>query len=155
VTATNHAVTGALIATLIKQPLAAVPIAFASHFVLDALPHFGIHEEDIFKRNHSWQFKTILITDLVLASLVGITLLIVLASEVSFWVLTACMFAAVSPDLIWGVRFFREIKTKIYKPPKDLFSRLHLGIQWSQTPSGVITEVLWFICIFSVVFLRR
>jgi hypothetical protein len=39
-TLTNHLLTGAAIAKLLPSPVA-IPIAFASHFVLDALPHFG------------------------------------------------------------------------------------------------------------------
>ena len=42
-TATNHALTGAAIATLGKAtPICAIPLAFASHFVCDSLPHFGL-----------------------------------------------------------------------------------------------------------------
>ncbi len=37
----NHAVTGALIAGAVGNPFLAIPLAFASHFVLDAIPHFG------------------------------------------------------------------------------------------------------------------
>jgi hypothetical protein len=32
---------GAIIALAISQPLIALPLAFVSHFVLDALPHYG------------------------------------------------------------------------------------------------------------------
>ena len=41
-TATNHALTGATIATLVRQPYLAIPLAFLSHFFCDALPHFDI-----------------------------------------------------------------------------------------------------------------
>jgi len=40
-TATNHALTGAAIGLLVGEPLIAVPAAIASHFICDALPHYG------------------------------------------------------------------------------------------------------------------
>jgi len=40
-TITNHILAGAIIGAVIKEPALALPIAFASHFVMDALPHFG------------------------------------------------------------------------------------------------------------------
>ena len=143
-TATNHALTGAVIALAVKNPALAIPLAFASHFATDALPHFGIHIKDVFKRNHSKQFRIVLITDLILASLLGLSILTFLGSKTSNLELAACMFAAVSPDLVWGIRFFKEIIRKAYKPPQEWFSKFHLWIQWSETPYGIIVELLWF-----------
>jgi hypothetical protein len=40
-TATNHVITGAILVAAIKNPVVALPLALASHFVLDYLPHFG------------------------------------------------------------------------------------------------------------------
>jgi hypothetical protein len=39
-TATGHAIIGTVIAAKIGNPALAVPIAFASHFLADALPHW-------------------------------------------------------------------------------------------------------------------
>jgi hypothetical protein len=38
---TNHVLSGALIGALARRPLAAFAIGVASHFVLDAVPHWG------------------------------------------------------------------------------------------------------------------
>lgn len=40
-TITNHLLAGSLIGLAIKEPLLAAVLALASHFVMDALPHFG------------------------------------------------------------------------------------------------------------------
>ena len=40
-TTANHLVVGAIIGVAIKQPLVALPVAYGSHFVLDALPRYG------------------------------------------------------------------------------------------------------------------
>ena len=38
---TNHVLAGSLIGIGIKEPTLAITLAFVSHFVMDALPHFG------------------------------------------------------------------------------------------------------------------
>ena len=38
---TNHVLSGALIGALARRPAAAFAAGMASHFVLDALPHWG------------------------------------------------------------------------------------------------------------------
>jgi hypothetical protein len=73
VTASNHVVTGALIATAVAQPAAAIPLALASHFVLDALPHYGdVNKSSWLNRN----FKYILGIDLLLANLFLLAIII-------------------------------------------------------------------------------
>ena len=37
----NHILSGALIGSYVANPAVAVVLSFMSHFVLDALPHFG------------------------------------------------------------------------------------------------------------------
>ena len=37
---TPHAVTGAMIGTLLPNPILVVPVAMGSHFVLDSIPHW-------------------------------------------------------------------------------------------------------------------
>ena len=51
-TATGHALIGTVIAAKIGNPVLAVPIAVASHFLADALPHWdtGYHREQKSKR---------------------------------------------------------------------------------------------------------
>jgi hypothetical protein len=39
--AINHTVFGSLIATTISEPAIALPLALASHFLMDAIPHYG------------------------------------------------------------------------------------------------------------------
>lgn len=44
--ATNHVLAGALIGTMTDSPLAAFTAGVASHFALDAVPHWGCEEGD-------------------------------------------------------------------------------------------------------------
>ena len=38
---TNHVLSGALTGALVRRPLTAFTVGVASHFVLDAVPHWG------------------------------------------------------------------------------------------------------------------
>lgn len=51
-TATGHALIGTVIAAKVGNPIAAIPIAIASHFLADALPHWdtGYHRKTKTKR---------------------------------------------------------------------------------------------------------
>jgi len=64
-TLTNHLLAGAALAKLLPLPLA-IPLAFLSHFVLDALPHFGfVNIEDRMK--HIRLFHGAVIADIAVA----------------------------------------------------------------------------------------
>jgi hypothetical protein len=142
-TATNHALTGAVVALVLKNPLLAIPVAFAAHFVMDAIPHFGISEPDVFTRNSSKRFRTILIVDCILAALLLIFVPILLAPQISWWITAFSMVACMSPDLVWGYHFYHETRHKIIKK-KRLFSVFHHKIQWSETLNGIYIEAAWF-----------
>lgn len=43
---TNHVLSGALIGTITRRPLAAFMLGVASHFVLDGMPHWGKWRDD-------------------------------------------------------------------------------------------------------------
>jgi hypothetical protein len=139
-TATNHAVTGAIIGFLVSEPLLAAPIAFLSHFVCDSLPHYAsaADTEDYLASNH---FKRLLIFDATCC----VILVIILASlHPRHWLIASlCAFLATSPDLFW-INHFRLIKAgKTWHP--NLYSRFAAKIQWYQRPSGAILEAGWFI----------
>jgi hypothetical protein len=139
-TATNHAVTGALIGLAIGQPFIAIPAAFLSHFVCDAIPHYGNEKAQIW----SLSFKRYLIADASLC----VALVIVLAIQHPIhWLLAAvCAFLATSPDLLWIRKFTYAVRThrtrKLSKLDRLLGSD---GIQWFQRPIGAVVEVAWLI----------
>lgn len=143
-TATNHAMTGAVIAVSIPEPWLAIPLAFASHFLLDAIPHFGIYEDDVLRRNKHWLFRSVITIDILLVLTLLITVPIYLNGQINPWIVLSCMIAAVLPDLIWVYRFFGEVKTQTWKPGGK-FARFHQGIQKIEQPWGLIIELIWFV----------
>jgi hypothetical protein len=142
VTATNHVLTGAVIATVVGSPAIAIPVAFASHFVLDAIPHFGIHEDDVLKRNGHWLFRGVIITDTTLTIAALAIVPVVLRSAVSGWFVLAAMVAALIPDLLWIPHFIHEVRHNVVRA-RNKFMTLHQRIQWSETPWGLLIELLW------------
>lgn len=128
-TATNHALTGAVIGLTISQPWLALPIAFISHFICDSLPHFGpaSYEERVNKKKI---FHRILFFDsIILATVMGL-----LVWSGAGLLVFSCLFLAGSPDIVWAYRYiFKEDFGKKPFPPMNGLSRFHSRIQWSQT----------------------
>ncbi|HVX58584.1 MAG TPA: hypothetical protein VG964_02505 [Candidatus Saccharimonadales bacterium] len=138
-TATNHSLTGAVVALAISQPLLAVPLALLSHFAVDVIPHFDMGA------SKSGLFKKIASVDTVAAAIFTLGLPFLLNNHRSAWQIFACMLVAMSPDFIWGWRYFRFRSLEgVINEPMSLFSAVHKKIQWSETPKGIYVEAVWF-----------
>jgi hypothetical protein len=138
-TGVNHALTGAAMGLLFKNPLLVAPAAFASHLILDTTPHFG---SDWLKHKPN-RFRNWILAEGVGSALVT---LIVMALWPQYWFAIGIgAFFAVLPDLLW---VFPHLLGQ--KRPTDAFSRFHSWIQWSETPLGCITELVWFGLVISI-----
>jgi len=142
-TATNHMLAGAVVATGIQQPLLIVPLAVASHFVLDMLPHFGIHEDDQARRNNHPLFHFVLIIDVVMVVSLLALLPLILKGAISSWVLLLGMVMAWIPDAIWIPRFFRSRRGQ--EITHNWMTKFHEKIQWFERPPGLVIELFWFV----------
>lgn len=136
-TATSHAIIGASISLAVAQPAVALPLAFLSHFVADALPHIGLDEYGGHaKKTHL--FHRILAIDAAALSAFFGYLVLAGAPFVTF----GCVILAGSPDVIWAYRYvIQERRGKTKPAAKSLFSRFHSKIQWSQTLRGGFLEI--------------
>jgi hypothetical protein len=149
----NHGLTGAAIALTVKNPLLAVPLAFISHFIQDAIPHWDYGTRQDPTKLLTKQFNRFLMSDFLLAVIIMIVLAIIFPAHK--WLIWTCMIAAASPDLAWA--YYRLYVEKIKKQKKnwDPLSRLHLFLEWSETPKGAIVEVAWFFLAIYVVLKLR
>lgn len=132
-TGINHVVAGALIAAALPQPALAIPLAFASHFVMDALPHYG----DTSK--HSWlngNFKYILGADLVLAGMFILGL--ALWQPAAWGLMIICAVIAYSPDFLWLPYYIAHLKNN-HKVESRLIKFMK-RLQWGERPWGIIVE---------------
>lgn len=132
-TVTNHALAGGILAVALKQPMLVFPLAFASHFVLDALPHFGFARQGY---GEALKHKYIYVEQAI--NLVLLVFVLVLFSGHG-WLPYLAAFVAISPDLMWPYRyFFFERKGKT--PPGGPITRFHRWIQWCERPWGIVVE---------------
>lgn len=136
---------GAVVAVGLQRPLVIVPVAILSHFILDILPHFGVHKHDPIKRNKHPLFQFILIIDVTLAAAMLWFLPAILEGAVSRWVLLIGMVFAFLPDVTWAYRFLRELGARRSLPyPQSWLTRFHDKIQWGERTWGVFVEILFF-----------
>lgn len=137
-TATNHALTGAIIGLIIGQPLIALPVAFLSHFICDAIPHYGDDAVKLWSKS----FKSLLLLD---ASLCIVLVAILAYRHPTHWLLASfCAFLATSPDLLWIPKFIYGIRHHTAQKQSKLGRLLGSeGIQWFQRPIGAVVEAAW------------
>lgn len=140
--AINHALTGATIGLLVPGPAIALPVALASHFMLDSIPHFGINEDRLIDEDIQTRwFLVLLLTDAVLCfALVAI----LYESGAAHWLLAAaCAFVAAVPDFMLVPRFYRAKRygnlSRVSPNPVVSF---HDHLQ-RQLPLGAVVEVAW------------
>ncbi len=136
-TASNHVIAGALIGSIIVNPIVAIPVALGSHFIMDALPHWCGPISQI-----SRAFKTYLITDIAIASLV---MLSIVAFRPEHWpIMFLCAGFAASPDLMWLPGWIEDLK-KLPKHRITTIERFHAWVQWGQFSWGFAVEAVWFV----------
>lgn len=144
--AINHALTGAFIGLTVSEPLLAVPLAVASHYVCDAIPHYGRNLPET-QELRSKLFRNLLYIDAVLCF--GLVVLLGWLRP-QHWLLAAvCASAAAAPDWLsfnryWAVRRHRPWHGNRY-------SRFASGIQWFERPIGAVVEVAWFIAMLIMI----
>lgn len=144
-TGTNHTLVGAIIAVTLPPPL--VPaVALISHFVLDALPHFGRHPEinpgD--RRHYPKIFKYWLVGDAILCftALFGAWALF----PNKWLIITIGAFFAAGPDFLWLLE--PHAKTRWAKK----FFAFAKWIQWGERPWGWILEIIYGFLFASLLF---
>lgn len=136
-TATNHAVTGAVLGLALANPAVALPVAFFSHYVLDALPHYGNDKPGYLTSN---TFRNYLRIDALLCVLLVIVLAIL---QPQHWLLACiCAFVATSPDLLWINKYLKARSGKPWEASS--YSRWAIKIQWFEKPQGAFVEFAWF-----------
>lgn len=139
--ALNHVAFGTLLAVTLKQPALVVPIALASHFAMDVLPHYG--EDSKAPRGSAPYHFRILIDGL--ASLIFVGVFSSRFPEYSGVIMLGALFA-VFPDFFWPLALYIKRSNPIWK-----FLRFHKQIQKFESPKGIYNEVVWFIATLLII----
>lgn len=140
-TATNHVLTGSVLATATVNhwPVWIIlPVAFVLHFGLDALPHFGQPDKPA---TAIARLKWLLPIDALLAA--GVLAAIALTRPEHWPVMVLGGIACASPDLWSAKRFVRFLKRGDASYGSDWFSRFHHRIQWGERLWGAWIELAW------------
>ena len=151
-TAPNHALTGALIGLTVQEPWLAAPLAFLSHFVCDAIPHYdppgGTNQERLGSRRF--------IRELIISAFIclGIVAWLFIVHPRNWFLACACAFLAASPDLFWMPRFIHRLRTGKDRPPHGWFLRFHSWIQWRTGPDLWWLEATWFVAFTTLIAVR-
>lgn len=150
-TATNHALTGALIGLTVSNPVVALIAALTSHFILDALPHFGDDHHRLKLKLNGSLFQTMLFSDIGLCLVIALALFTV---QPTHWFMAiVCAFIATSPDFAWFADYRAALKHHP-RPKRGAFRRFASAIQWSQTPEGALVEVVWTLTMASLLYAK-
>jgi hypothetical protein len=139
---TPHAVFGALIATKIGNPWVALPLAFASHFVLEPLPHWNPHTNtEIRVHGQLSNFSLTFIAADVLTSLgLGLWLASRTLPDVRrFLLVIAACFLAVLPDLLEAPYFIFGSRHPFFQRLISFQKRFQYDISWFP---GLIIQTL-------------
>lgn len=146
---TPHALLGAAIAVKTGNPLLAIPLAFASHFILEKVPHWNPHLNNEIKKHSkiTRQSTIIVIVDATCALVSGSAIAL---SFLPDWkmVLTVLFssFFAVLPDLIEAPYFFLK---KRNSPFIKKWIKFQKSVQSDAPPLlGLLTQVATIAAIF-------
>lgn len=127
-----HVAVGAAIASKIPNPLIGIPLAFASHFLLDRIPHWNPHSyTEVQKNGKISKFTTIFSLGDVLVAL-AIGLFVASKSSPNYgqmiYIIVASFFS-VLPDLAKSPYFLLKVRKGIVKKYVDFERSLQVDIQ--------------------------
>lgn len=146
-----HVAVGAAIAIKVTNPALAIPLAFASHFVLDQIPHWNPHfYTETQKYGKPKKESTIF-------ALVDVGTALVFGSAIAFFalpdiqkavIILLASFVSVLPDLVKSPYFFLKVRadllTKYIKFERSLQADTNFALGML-TQILVITASLWWI----------
>jgi len=128
-TATNHALVGALIGAALPLPLA-IPAAYLSHFALDAVPHYGVSEK---MRDRSSIYKAVILSDALVGLSVNIPMIIF-----HQWNMLLCGWLAYSPDAPMVYYYFKYHSLNTHH--RGFFAKYHIKLPHDEFPGGLVME---------------
>lgn len=135
-TATAHAIIGTVIAAKIGNPALAIPIAFASHFVADAIPHWdaGTHRRE--KTPRKLFFESAL--DVLIGFAVAYAIIYFLFPQTNLAYAFFIIIIAQLPDWLMAPYAIFHINFPLFKWAYQIQSKLNVRLD---KPWGIINQV--------------
>ena len=144
-TATGHALVGTVIAAKVGNPALAIPIALASHFLCDALPHWdtGYDRENQSKT----RFVAATAIDVVLGFVLSWTLIVLFFPSTNLLYAFLIIIVSELPDWLTAPYLFFDLKIQpflsIYKLQKKFDTELDLP--WGFINQAAVLTALVFL----------
>jgi hypothetical protein len=140
---TPHVVVGAAIATKVVNPVLSLPLAFASHFLLEKVPHWNPHLNTELKTNGKITDKSmkLIIADSTLALFTGSAIAYsALPNYYHAVIILAASFLSVLPDVIEAPYYILKIKSDFIEKRWIPFQK---SIQYDTSPlPGLATQFI-------------
>lgn len=139
---TPHVIVATAIAYKLGNPYLAIPLSFASHFLLETVPHWNPHILTEMKKfgNITRKSKIIIAADVILAFVSGLYLASrVLPDQKFFWTILFSGFFGVLPDLMEAPFFFLKWRSRFLY----WWIKLQKSLQSDTTPlPGIATQLI-------------
>jgi hypothetical protein len=140
----NHGITGALIAITVKNPVLAVPLSFASHYLTDMIPHFGFKQDVVLGK----KFNRFILFDFIFSLVLMVVLGLLFPQQK--WLIWICMIAAAIPDIVWWI--YRKSVTK-WPKGLDSFTKMHFKWNAKSHVDHFYYDAIWFMGVFGIILL--
>jgi hypothetical protein len=153
---TPHLLTGAAIVLTVPQPELSLPLAFLSHFVLDAIPHTEPGTFLSQTRTEPTVPSKIEMKWAALDFFVGFLILgfLFLRSKNPFLLYGG--FLAVLPDFIDNVPYWHQLRERfVFRQIHWFHGRAHFSLEKKYWPWGVFTQLVLLLAAFLVIILKR
>ncbi len=137
-----HVTAAAAIVTLIPNPLVSLPLALASHVILDTIPHWN------WSPGKTMAGRLASVNDGFLAIIM--TLLLAWHMDKS-WVVLAAGFLSMIPDLIQAPYHFFHWQPKWLSSFVD-WERRRQKWPWMKPWMGILTQVIVFVISMAIIF---
>ncbi len=132
---TPHVALGAAIAVAIPNPIISIPLAFASHFLLDMVPHWNPHINTEMKKYGKLTKPTLFIIGVDLVAAIIFTIIVAKANPYIY----IASFMSILPDIAEGPYFLFGWRNKYM----DIVLRFQRSIQASANVFwGLLTQVI-------------
>lgn len=133
-TATSHALIGTIIAAKFPDPVIAIPLALASHFVADMIPHW----DEALNRKNKGRNRLLIETaaDIALGFALSYSLIYFFFPQTNFFYALAIIFVAQLPDWLMGLYFFFKLEAFKWAYHIGKITNREIDKPW-----GILTQV--------------
>lgn len=146
-TATGHALVGALIAGKVGDPVLTAALAFLSHFPCDILPHWDVGMHHVKKKSQTIFYEAV--ADVLVSYAASFLLFWYILGQRDLILLAVAVFAAHLPDWISFPYFLWKIKFFPFVAMHHVQERMHHTLD---KPWGIVTQVALIVILYLLLY---